>query len=567
MRTIRNILFAIAALAALHSCIEEGPEVAAPQIGGTFGFSVAVPVMRNVHTRAAVAEGVLQNMFVLVFDSNGSFLSRTEAVQTGSDPGSYTVRLAPTDQTLPQTDRKRIVHFVANCDWTEFSDVGSLGRNENDVIMNLYTTGGVTAYWQRVELADGIKEGVFGDAAIELIGNTARISLLNNSADNGITGARTLTQVSFAIGNYRDCGTIAPFNTKTQVFDETGETESQFAAIIAVQEADFVNAGTGSATDGTFYCYPARNSGSSNPMFVIMKGLFPGDANPTYYKIDIVYSGEAQLPDISRNHHFVIDLKAVTSPGYPTLAGAMAGPAANNIIYSVQMAKYTSVSFGGAALYVEYTERTFVRPDQDFYILYRYFPDLEGDEDNSSVQLVMQNEDDTKPVLSDYSLTRTQGNAHIKGTTAAALPPYGYYNARFIVSSNESGTKLLRVINLKLRHPWNFGSAAISADTRPATNGGRPVKLAFTIPDPGPEFEFPIDVYIRTTVLMPNVTPGYPNNLSIDYSEPGSYRYTYVATAPGTHTVYLKTLSSATAQGPLSLESELLAPFTIQVDY
>lgn len=544
------------------SCI--GEETVSPKYLGEnlFDFHIALPDMRVIHTRADLTDDIIDNIYLLVFDQNGSFLSRTEAIQNGANAGDYLVRLAPTDPDLLPEQKKRVIHFVANQDWSAFSDVKSLGRSESDVIMDLFTTSGKTVYWHRMELSDGINTNIF-DSAIEMISNRARVSVIDNSGVHPESGKIALADLSFALGDYLDCGTIAPFNLSDFLFDETSVTESQYAIRQQIKESDFVTAGDNNIPGKTIECYEHVNSASTTPMYIILKARYNEESDFSYYKIDIVPRGQPTLLDIQRNCHYIIDIQSANAPGSKSLSDAMSKPATNNLMYSVMMEKYTSISYGSAALYVETVNKTLVHAEQTFRIGYNYFPDINGPEDNSTIQVRFVNEDPSNPVIDNCTYTKTSGDAYIEVTTAGVIPPYGYSTAKLEVGSDESGVLLRRIINLRLRQPSSFENFYIYPTAMPAIN--QRVEVHFTIPSSVQDVNFPMPIYITTTILIPNLSEGHNSELTLDYSKPGRYRYKYIAGKQGGHTVYFKTMMEQPPQEKLILESELFT--TIEIPF
>lgn len=541
----KHIYLIITAASALlfGSCLSDEPVAPLPPTGDLVGFNISVPGEQVVGTRGTpITEGVIDNIHVLVFDQNGGLLSRTQAVRTGG-PGQYNVRLAPTDPDAAPAQKRRFVHFVANYDWSGYSDIHNLGKHENEVIGNLSVADGAVTYWQRIELPNGIQPSAF-PATIELIRNVAKISLTDASG--------ALGNVRFATGDHPDLGTVAPFDSATLSFTEGAVFESPLATPQAISETDLVAAGT------EILCYERKNSASPTPMYVILKGRYTGDAADSYYKIDFILPGGDKLLDIVRNHHYQIVITNVTGPGNATLAEAVNSAASNNLLYSLVLKDYPSISDGTSGISVETMAKTLVEPGKVFTIGYSYFPDIaSGVENNTNVTFSLE-QDPAKPVVDpSYTpvISRTPGKACYQLKTAAVIPDYEIYTARLVISATRGGVTLRRAVELRLRKPSVFSNIYITPG-RVLRAVGQPVDFHFTTPDNIRTSQYPFEVFITTKQLSPNLAYTATDKLSLDYTAAGTYRYKYVVTHPGDHTVHFVTTANTTSE-TMILESEL----------
>lgn len=501
-----------------------------------------------------IAEGQIESLYLLVFDQNGNFLSRTQAVRNGS-PGSYHVRFRSTDQRLPAIERKRIVHFIANHDWASFSDAASLGKNEAEIVPLLSVSGKKVAYWQRVVLPDGITENAF-PATIELIRNVAAISVNDSSAGGDGTNPY-LVETTFAIGSYLDRGTVAPFSRTSLAFEEGALNEPLSANVQQIKESDFIEAGSGFYWASPIYCYERKNIGSKDPLYIIIKGRYSFSPDFTYYKIDLVEHNTDHLYDVIRNCHYKVKITNVTGLGRATLQEAMNSAASNNLLYSVVLEDYTCITDGISVLNVERTFKTLTEDDKEFRIGFSYLPDGVT-ENNAGVNIELEQSNiASEQVISSFSVVRNAGNAYILARTNPTVPPHSINTARFIVATNRGGVVLRRVIKLQLRAAAQFGKFTISPNPIPMVVGTE-VDISFTIPNTIMEQYYPIPVYITTNHLTPNLDNGKDADLSLDYGVPGKFRYKYMVAEPGRHTVHFKTTLSVFAE-EVVVESELFA--------
>lgn len=537
------------------SCSKEYSIIPDPPLNGEVSFNITLSKdNESVFRRVYISANDVENIFVLVFDYNGNFISRTQASQ-GEEVGNYKVNLPSTDQLLPADKRKRVVHFICNYDWSGFSDITNVGKHENEIIAPLSTSGQEVAYWQRIELSNGISESTF-PKTIELIRNVAKISM-NNDSNSG-SGGNSLSEATFAIGAYMDHGTIAPFNTSTLCFEEGAAVESPFASVQYTQTSDFTMMGVGTNWGNPIYCYERKNSLSREPLYIIVKGKYNSDQTFTYYKIDIIKNGESALCDILRNHHYKIKIKGITGRGASTLLEAINSPASNNLIFSIVLEDYTSVSDGIAILNVETTVKIMVEANKEYKIGFSYFPIAGAAENNSSVQVDLEQSDiPSEQVVSPGSIqvVRTAGKAHILLRTNTTLHPYYINSARLILTTVREGVVLRRVIKLRLRIPITFENLKISPNPAPAAIGSD-IEISFKIPNSIQNQLYPFPVYITSKNITPNLDNGKDDKLTLDYQKPGYFRYTYMVTRPGEHTIHFKTSTNAFSEN-LKLESEL----------
>ncbi|MDL2320234.1 hypothetical protein LJC45_03775 [Alistipes sp. OttesenSCG-928-B03] len=509
--------------------------------------------------KAAIMLGDIQNMFVLVFDQNGNFLSRTQA-ERGETPGRYRVTLTATPAELPAGEKVRIVHFICNYDWSGFSDDIATGKHENEVVSPLSVADNNMIYWQRVELAEGITQNAF-KSPISLLRNMAKISVNNNS----LAGAGSnpfLTDVSFALGAYLDQGTVAPFNTSNLEFEERAVVESPFAATRDVTHYDFTYAGIGD-WGIPVYCYEKKNSTSGNPLYVIIRARYNNASNYTYYKIDVIHHTADMLYDIERNCHYKITISDVTGPGRETLEEAMSSAASNNLLYSVVLEDYTSISDGISMLNVEMTVKTLVEANKQFEIGFSYFPAVNGPENNTIVQVELQQSSiASEQVIGSWSVVKTAGSACIRAVTSPSIPQYSINSAKFVITAIQNGVVLRRVVQLRLRTPFEFGNFSVSSGI--SQKAGSPVAFSFTIPNTIREQLYPFPVYFTTKQLSPNLATGMDSSLTLDYQIAGSYRYAYMVKNPGVHIVHFKTAMSSVSE-TVTVESELFETIQRQV--
>lgn len=482
----------------LFSCTKESLDAQNPNGEGNVDvrFLVDVPEAQAVETRA-IDENLISNLYLLVFDENGRFISRHQAVLSGN---SYTV-------TLPQSSNKRIIHFVGNYDWSAFSDAAWVTKDEGEVVAPFQSTGLV--FWQRVVLNGGISAAVFSTQPVALIRNMAKFSLVNQPLSG-------LTNVKFALFNAASVGSVAPFNTQNRAF-ETVITEPAGVT--------FTGSTTFDAAD--IYTFERKNSTvTTNPTYVIIQGVYAGATY--YYKIDIIDPNK-NMYDIQRNVWFTITIQSVTMAGYSTLDAAKSSPASNNISASVLLQSYPTISDGSYVLSVDKTVVSFTQNGQTLNANATY-KTVAGVSQNSSIVVTLVQDPNFPVVNGAVSYNTTTGSL-----TAAIndVPANGV--ARIATIKIEAGV-LSRTIRLMLHAPFTFTNISMTPSVIANTLGASAV-LKFTVPAEA-DYLLPFNCYVTSAYL----TPAF-GNIEVIH-ENGLYKYKWKVTAVGEQTINFATNTS-----------------------
>lgn len=479
----------------LFSCTKESLDAQNPNGEGNVDvrFLVDVPEAQAVETRA-IDENLISNLYLLVFDENGRFISRHQAVLSGN---SYTV-------TLPQSSNKRIIHFVGNYDWSAFSDAAWVTKDEGEVVAPFQSTGLV--FWQRVVLNGGISSAVFSTQPVALIRNMAKFSLVNQPLSG-------LTNVKFALFNAASVGSVAPFNTQNRAF-ETVITEPAGVT--------FTGSTTFDAAD--IYTFERKNSTvTTNPTYVIIQGVYAGATY--YYKIDIIDPNK-NMYDIQRNVWFTITIQSVTMAGYSTVDAAKSSPASNNISASVLLQSYPTISDGSFVLSVDKTVVSFTQNGQTLNANATY-KTVAGVSQNSSIVVTLVQDPNFPVVNGAVSYNTTTGSL-----TAAIndVPANGV--ARIATIKIEAGV-LSRTIRLMLHAPFTFTNISMTPSVIANTLGASAV-LKFTVPAEA-DYLLPFNCYVTSAYL----TPAF-GNIEVIH-ENGLYKYKWKVTAVGEQTINFAT--------------------------
>ncbi|MDD3037377.1 hypothetical protein [Bacteroides sp.] len=466
----------------------------------TLKFKVDIPEEQPVDTRA-INENLISDLRLLVFDENGRFISRHQATLSGTN---FVV-------TLPQSNNKRIIHFIANFNWNNFNDAASVTKDEGEIVASLQSTDLI--FWQRMVLASGINTNSFTTQPISLIRNMAKFSLENRASV-------TLTNVTFALFNKASAGSVAPFNTVSRTFDPV---------ITEPAGVTFTDASTFGSAD--IYTFERKNSTvTDSPTYVIIRGTYAGVT--CYYKIDIIDANK-NMYDIKRNVWFKIIIQGVTLPGYQTLETAQNSPASNNISASVLLQSYPTISDGSFVLSVDKTVVSFTSNGQTLRANASY-KTVAGISLNSSITVTLV-QDPNFPVVNgavSYDVATGNLTANINNVPANGV-------SYFATIKLEAGN-LSRTIRLMLHSPFTFTninltpSAVSNVLESPAT-------LKFTIPSEA-SYLLPFNCYITSAYLTPSF-----GNIEVIH-ENGLYKYKWKVTAVGEQTINFKTNTNNAAE-------------------
>lgn len=523
----RILTYLLIMLGMLVSC--QGPELPLVLESGdvdglvTIPFKVEIPSDgTDTKARGDAPHLDIKNLWVVVFDENGYFVEASEAVlaKEAVDPCPEHTNETAYKVTLHKTDKRRIIHFIANCP----EDQIHYGH-ESEVIGNMYVTKGdpnESAYWYRMsvwyvmtEEEDG-KEVLVDEIAeafkcIPLLRNYARITVVNNIQD--------FQMESFAIYNTIDIGTVAPYNDQTHDFqrfvkdngtlltyDEHKAAKFEGHALMQAKldgeldDADFV------APGDYVYMYERKISvrtqdeqkWSESPAHIIIKGTYQGKTS--YYKVDMVrlVEGKNEYYNILRNFTYIFSINSITGKGYPTLKEAMDNPAGNNLSGASDTQGFTNVSDGLGRIFVSYTDTTLVT-SSDVRLRYKYIPSVTENTVRNDKVSVSGIFDGTGSVIQGIkSINNDVGDGWAE--VVFDVQEVGAINHIQEVLLNVSdNTNLHRTIRYRLQKPYEMDVQCRPGIVAPLI--GRPMNVAILIPDNLPETIFPLDFQIEIDQL------------------------------------------------------------------
>lgn len=537
-------------------------------------FALEVKRTKTKQASSPIEEGILKNIHVLVFDESGLFISRHRGIATlNAASGEYIFK----NISLSPNEAKRTLHFIANHDWSAFSDAAHLRKHESEVVTKLCTDEGEVAYWQRIELEKGFEAEAGGTLhlpqTISLLRNIAQVAIVNKT-NGDVHSKGYLSDVSFAVCNDLDRGTVAPFDRINQAFDVVATEPFSFIFNSNIDDSDFIlaqNKGTDPLIAKNLY--ERINSKAKQNTFVIVKGYYQtaeqeiNTTTPSYYKLDVCVDGASTLLDIVRNTCYKITLHGVANKGYSCLSEAIAGASNNNINASIASSEILQVSDGNTILTVDKTLLTLTESGVGFTIGYECYDIQSGRVDNSGVTVALE-QDANYPVVAGSVNSFVSGI--VTGTTASILPVNDIYEATITISKGV----LSRKVRLRLRSPMIFGNVVTDpVDGYVDKKAGTPVSISFTFPADLEQEQFPIPVYLYSKKLSPNIqSDNNEGNLAVDFTPDGDYRYVYVAPYKGLdsnnnpiiHTIYLKTVFSEISE-TVMLDADLFDSRSIPI--
>ena len=246
---------------------------------GEVQFAYSVPDYTVLRTRSG--ENTVSDISLLQFDANGLFLGRSTA--TDMLAGTFKAKISGST---------RIIHFIANYDWSTFDERGSLGKDEQTLIPEFESDGWVL--WYRREI-----DNFNTPPQVKLLRNQAKVTVEidQNLLDLMAQGQREqFTIEGFALYNYATRGTVASFRPNaTDPFEWSADHPT-------------LPGNPGMCTDkpaglDTEPKYMFESDNSYNNQTVVI--LHAGGAYKKYYKIQLIDS-ELNLYPVVRNTHFRI---------------------------------------------------------------------------------------------------------------------------------------------------------------------------------------------------------------------------------------------------------------------
>lgn len=464
-------------------------------------FRVNVPGYSSV-TRAD--NNLLSDLYLMVFDSNGLYLERNVAtVLTGTAEGTGTF-------TASIPSNAGYIHFIANYgyqEWTFIREQDLLQKDEREIVPQLYSNKLI--FWGRNEVDPSSLSAV----DVTLYRNQAKVTLEKEAA------VTNFDIDGFALCNYADIGTVAPFIPNTAptpfVISDSNTTLPLVTLTKSSQNED-------NCDMEDKYMFENENY-FNDQCYIILQGRLDG-GDPLFYKIQFL-DPDKQPYKIIRNYRYRVVIRSFSgaAKGSSTFADAKNAEPSNNI-YAEILRESPSISDGnGNSLSVNGIDFFFVQGGT-LNITAEYITG--GQVDNS--QITGSILEDQGNILGGQLSNDMNGNftANVAGVLA------GQKTATIQIKAGG----LSRIITVTSTELYRFDPAGITPD--PYTSIDQQLTLSFTIPDEIPASLFPLNVAITTT----NLYPTDPNkDLGVQYYPGGTFKYIYQAWSSGDVNLQFKT--------------------------
>ena len=532
-------------------------------------FDVSMPEP-TYGTKAMGETPEVESLWVAVFGSSGFLKEFVQAVPAElerattnypSNPRKYKYKVS-----LSLTESKVTIHFIANPPSNTLPF-----RNEDAVMSTLMTTGNQDAYWQRIEIDEGIRaykndDGDFidydnnvlniaqGDEPVldpVVLAKFSDIPLIRNFAKIVIDVKSTanFTLKKYAIVNKPKSGSVAPYNSGTGKFVESYQSKTYDALKTNYPGNLPLNAEIDKTipvdqNDPAFIAYPdpfyiyERPVPTQDPTTIIIWGNYGGDNKDYFYKIDLMDKDGYYA--IYRNFKYKIEIQDVVRAGESTPEKAYNSAGSGDVSADVNATNLTDVSDGEARILVSYTDTTLVGQPQYVELQYSFIPHVsQGTVDNNAVTITNK---DGSPVTvpgdvigSDWNANYDNSNGWrtLRFKTAAPGASMKTQEIKVTGSYNSGASKLYRIVTF---HLMNIQTLDVVCEPKevPRTKGSK-VDVLIKLPKDLPRSLFPLQLKIEAD--KKSITPADGDNLPVN---PGT---TIVTGGSGASYQFIKTLS------------------------
>ncbi len=566
MRRILDILLTTAALLALAGCgdrlhTDTGGKEYRPT-GLT--FSVSVPEAGAAMGTKSLSSEAITSLWVLVFDDQGFYVECQKAEPV--NPTTFSTDENTEYQfsvNLQSSLTKRTLHLVANYDFV--SNPISYGT-EYSVLRSLTVSGGQDAYWQRVELKDGIRSQEELDAMTtaelnkyHLDSGLSKIPLVRNFARVHVEStAANFTLEGYALWNVPDRGCVAPCVASQNtfaVYAASGSTASLPNNPWVSRSYDELKSSyDGKSTDGFLgylpqgtkivqtdasalsfstddeYLYERPYSEDVSNTAIIVKGKFGSNAS-SYYKIDFVQTADAGMMtyyNIIRNFIYTATIISCTANGYDTPAEAAAAPASNNFVSSVVTKDIVNISDGTSRLNISYTDTTVVS-NSAFTFRYQYIPDVSEPTVINNTKISTYDKATGAAMAPGGSVIKSWTSADVNSWRVVTITPQAPTDEEktqtviFYEPKDGTNVKIARTVTYHLRNP--FQMVLECSPTSVSSTIGEQITINIKIPTGLASHLFPLEFKMESEA----------NSLTPDVSKSeDTYKSGYMSTWYGT---------------------------------
>ncbi len=484
---------------------------------------------------------VIDNVYVAVFglSSNtqgGNLQHWAPATLTKVTDASHTYT-ADYTVTLPLTDEPMVVNFIVNYP----SDEPPLFDREKVVMNRFYTEGDNGAYWQRVELPNGIKGKTNDDGVLVLDDATTallnHVHLVRNFAKITLEASTESSEfdiLGYTLINVPTRGNLAPMNNNsfnTPYMEIAGycdgTAEGNFVDALDQAnyrgfmpegvEIDTSNPGEDSMEDaGTgFYMFERTIPTTANTQTAIIAELKWKSAdkitNPNnkplagktyFYKIEVIGKDGEYVP-IRRNIWYKINLTGLEGDGETTFNKAFSGAYFGNVSASIETATLNEITDNISTITVNRMDYTTVNDGDVVDIYFQYKPTssetvlIEG----TDVSVDIRGIDGYSQSIDDRTIATTSTITTINGVqwgkitvTLKNRPSSGMLRGALRIQGNRQGKRVLFrdiIFTVMAKADFLSTSSDVSVD-------GNNVTVTIKLPDKLSYGVFPVQVMIES---------------------------------------------------------------------
>lgn len=478
----RKISIISAILAVFSSCqVLDSPQIGQEEDGKvTLDMSV---LASEVSTKSG-ADDPLSSICALVFDENGYLVEHAYATSLSGGQGDAR------DETtfslsLTGTSEFRRIHLIAN-----YSPASIPFGSESQLIGTMTTSSSNFAFWQYVDLDDGIIEG-------REYPELQRIPLVRNCAVvNVVVNDPTFTLKGYKVVNIPREGSIAPWvNGVGPATCYNSTSAPTYASINSAGYHGYVPPGNDVLTSTEWrtaltYVYEHPYTGSASTYtYILLWGRLSDMEADSYYKMDIVSkSGSAtEYMDILRNFRYTLRVEAIGSTGYTSEEEAASHPAGNNVSGSVDTESLDNISDGNGQFFVSATELVIVDGD-NVELKYKFVPDAMNAATVVNNALVTVDAPAGDVLRAASAVSAADDSDGWRTVTLYPRTPDGITYSQTIRLTTTTG--LQKTVKLRLRPKFDFVVSCTPSQVEREI--GEKLSVNVTLPDGLPESVFPL---------------------------------------------------------------------------
>jgi hypothetical protein len=380
---MKKLIYIFLILLGFTSCMKDDKATMKPDATDKVEIIFGVDLPETM-TKVMADDPQVQNLRVAVFGGSGFLKEYVQADPIGyatenTTKYNYKVRLSLSDSYLK-------VHFIAN-------GPATLPFKYEDEVMSVQTvSGNQDAYWQKIELPNGITakqddDGVYikvnGEYVVsdETKEHFKDIPLVRNFAKIVVTSSTSdFTPKSYLLVNKPTAGSIAPYNKLYNAFvmnyqDSTmAQLKNSYPGNIpaAVTIDKSIPAASDFPSNPTPVYMYERPIPTEDATFLIVYGTY-SDGEDYYYRIELQDADGYYA--IYRNWVYTINIKGILRPGSATPADAANSSGSGDVSTDQKAENLTDVSDGIARIFVQYTDTTIVGNGVNVTLKYMFLPD------------------------------------------------------------------------------------------------------------------------------------------------------------------------------------------------